>query len=173
MNGDGEPDGITVPVIRMVEIIDGVRTSRVSIKGLNGDVRFNNPNYSLGVYNDNNYNFEIIKRGGNVDEFRLSNVSPGAVVTVNNNVTIIETDGDGKINVLADKPFKLNGKQIDVDGQQYLTLNIENNEVTSMKTEELGWTHKGDKFTFTGRPTNNPSQKSSSYSATPISKKII
>ena len=158
-NGDGEPDGITVPVIRMVEIIDGVRTSRVSIKGLNGDVRFNNPNYSLGVYNDNNYNFEIVKRGGNVDEFRLSNVSPGAVVAVNNNVTIIETDGDGKINVLADKPFMLNGKKIDVTGQKYLTLNIKNNEVASMKTEELGWTHKGDKLTFTGRPNNDPSQK--------------
>lgn len=115
-NGDGEPDGITVPVIRMVEI-------------------------------------------RNVDEFRLSSVSPGAVVTVNNNVTIIETDVDGKISVLADKPFKLNGKQIDVDGQQYLTLNIKGNEVASMKTETLGRKHKSDKFEFTGRPANDPMQK--------------
>ena len=92
-------------------------------------------------------------------EYRVSNISPNAVVSVNNNVTVINTDGNGKINVLADKPFVLNGKKIEVEGQQYLTLKIKNNEVTSIKTEQLGWTQKGDNFTFTGRPNNDPSQK--------------
>mgnify|MGYP006873009500 FL=1 len=34
----------------------------------------------------------------------------------------VSGSGDGKINVLADKPFMLNGKKIDVTGQKYLTL---------------------------------------------------
>ena len=157
-NGDGQPDGVTVPDVVLGEFVDGVRITKIGIDGLSGEVKLNHPQYSLGIYNDDNYGIQITKHNGDMVEYRVSNISPNAVVSVNNNVTVINTDGNGKINVLADKPFMLNGKQIDVDGQQYLTLSIKNNEIVNIKTEQLGWTRKGNNFTFTGRPNNDPSQ---------------
>lgn len=159
-NGDGQPDGVNVPTVRIGEMIEGdIRLTDIAITGLSGDVKLNHPQYGLGVFNDDNWDIEIVKHGGDLYQTIYSNISNGATVVISSGTEVINTDGSGKINVLADKPFMLNGKKIDVKGQKYLTLNIKNNEVASMKTEELGWTHKGDNFTFTGRPINDPSQK--------------
>ena len=158
-NGDGQPDGVTVPTVILGEVIDGVRVTQIWISGLSGDVKLNHPQYGLGVFNDDNWDIEIVKHGGDLYQTIYSNISNGATVVISSGTEVINTDGDGKINVLADKSFMLNGKKIEVEGQKYLTLNIKNNEVASMKTEELGWTRKGDNFTFTGRPINDPSQK--------------
>lgn len=140
-------------------MVDGVRVTRIGIDGLSGEVKLNHPQYSLGVYNDDNYGIEIVKHGGDLHETIFKNISPGATVVVSSGTENIKTDGNGVINVLASKPFKINDKMIEVDGDKFLTLTLSGADVTKIKTENLGWVQKGDKFTFTGRPQNDPLQK--------------
>ena len=71
----------------------------------------------------------------------------------------IKTDGNGVINVLASKSFKINDKPVEVDGNKFLTVTIKNDAVQKVKAENLGWVQKGNKFEFTGRPANDPLQK--------------
>ena len=152
-NNDGEPDGVTVPTVILGEVVDGVRITRIGINGLHGDVKLNHPQYSLGVFNDKDWNIEIVKHGGDLYQTIFSNISEGATVVVSNGTEVINTDG-GKINVLASKNFILNGKEIKIDGEKYLTIN--NDEI--VKSESLGWTVKGNKLEYKGRPINDPDQ---------------
>ena len=158
-NGDGEPDGVKVPTVVLGEEIDGVRVTRMGITGLSGEVKLNHPQYSLGVYDDDNYGIEIVKHGGDLYQTIYSNISPGATVVVSSGTEIIQTDGNGSINVLASKSFMVNDKKIEVEGEKYLTLKLNGGEIASVKEEKLGWTQKGNKFSYIGRAVNDPSQK--------------
>lgn len=163
-NGNGEPKGVTVPVVRVAEKIDGVNVTRIAIDGLNGNVKLNSPHQTLGVYDDDNYGVEIVKHNGKVHETLYKNISPGATVVVTNGTENIQTDGNGVINVLASKPFKvnsfkINNKPIKVDSDEFLSLTLKGKEVAKIKTEKLDWTQKGNKFQFNGRAVNDPLQK--------------
>ena len=158
-NGRDEPKGVTVPVIRVAEKIDGVNVDRLEIDGLSGDVKLYSPHRPLGVYGDDNYGVEIIKHNGNIHETVFKNISPGATVVVTNGTENFKTDGNGVINVLSSKPFKVNDNTIEVDGEKFFKLTLKDEKVTKIRTENLGWTKQGDKFKFNGRAFNDPLKK--------------
>ncbi len=158
-NHDNKPDGVSVPVVRIGEMVDGVRVTRIAIDGLSGDVKLNHPQYSLGVYDDDNYGVEIVKHGGDLYETLYTNISPGATVVVSSGTENFKTDGDGKIKVLASKSFKINDQTIEVNGDKFLTVKLKGGIPKVVKTETLGWKQKGNKLKFTGRPANDPLKK--------------
>ena len=144
----------------MGQEVDGVRITRIGIAGLSGEVKLNHPQYGLGVFNDDNWGIEIVKHGGDLYQTIYSNISDGATVVVSSGTEVINTDGSGKINILASKSFVLNGQTIDVEGSKYFTIKLDDaGGIKNIKEEVLGWRHKGNKLEFTGRPNNDPSQK--------------
>ncbi len=157
-NGDGEPDGVKVSTIRIGEEIDGVRVTKIGIEGLSGEVFLNHPQYSLGVIGDNNYGVTIIKHGGDLAETVFTNISPGATVKVTTGTERIETDGNGIINVVAEKPFRINNSRVSVNGSALLKLNVRNGKIVSYESERLGWQKIGTSFEFTGVAVNDPTQ---------------
>ena len=159
-DGDGQPDGVTVPTVILGQEVDGVRITKIGIAGLSGEVKLNHPQYGLGVFNDDNWGIEIVKHGGDLYQTIYSNISDGATVVVSSGTEIINTDGSGKINILASKSFVLNGQTIDVEGSKYFTIKLDDaGGIKNIKEEVLGWRQKGNKLEFTGRPNNDPSQK--------------
>lgn len=158
-NGDGNPDGVEVPTVILGEEIDGVRVTRIGITGLSGEVKLNHPQYSLGVYDDDNYGIEIVKHGGDLYQTIYSNISPGATVVVSTGTEVINTVGNGTVNVLASKSFVMNGHTVEVNGDKYLTIKLNGDKISLVNEEVLGWQQRGNKFEFVGRPANDPSQK--------------
>lgn len=133
-NGNGEPEGVTIPTIIIGKMINGRRITQIGIEGLHGEVFLNHPEalHSFGVKGDSNYNILITKDNGNLIETLFTNISPNSTVKINDTV-VIKTDGDGDYNFTGTGKFKLNNDFITLNGgDRELKVQIKNGKIKSI-----------------------------------------